>query len=152
MPKTTALAPMASANVTTAAKVKPRGFAQHADSEPHILHQRFKEMTTHGLVAFLFESLTGSKLDASLSLCLSAVNAGAFQIVCPILDVRAKLLFHIFGNLGTMKESGGKGAKVGGEIHISSGRAARAAVMAVDSRFQPSVSSRNRLRPAAVSS
>jgi hypothetical protein len=109
-------------------------------------------MAAHGLVAFLFESLTGSKLDASLSLCLGAIKAGTFQIVCTTLDVGAKLFFHILGNFRTMKESGGMGAKVRREIHISSGRAARAAVMAMARRFQPSVSSRNRLRPAAVSS
>jgi hypothetical protein len=109
-------------------------------------------MAAHGLVAFLFESLTGSKLDARLSLCPGAIKAGTFQIVCPILDMGALLLFHIFANLGTMKESGSQGANVGREVHISSGRAARAAVMAVARRFQPSVSSRKRLRPAAVSS
>ncbi len=103
-------------------------------------------------MAFLFESLAGPKLDASLSLCLGTIKAGTFQIVCTILDVGAKLFFHIFGNFRTMKEFGGKGAKVGREIHISSGRAARAVVMAMARRFQPSVSSRNRLRPAAVSS
>ncbi len=78
MPKTTALAPMARANVTTAAKVKPGDLRNIADSEPHILHQRLNEMAAHRLVAFLFESLTGSKLDASLSLCPGAIKAGTF--------------------------------------------------------------------------
>src|SRR5579859_1484817 len=109
-------------------------------------------MAAHGLVTLLFESLAGSKLDARLPFCLGAIKPTTFQIVGTILDVRAKLFFHILGDFRTMKEPGGKGAKVGGEVHISSGRAARAVVMAVARRFQPSVSSRNRLRPAAVSS
>src|ERR1700750_765349 len=109
-------------------------------------------MSAHSLVAFLFESLTGSKFHASLSLRLSAVKAGTFQIIRTILDVGAELFLYIFSNFKRMKESGGNGASVGWNVHISSGRAARAAVMAVARRFQPSVSSRNRLRPAAVSS
>src|SRR5579862_4388302 len=107
-------------------------------------------MAAHGLVAFFFESLAGAKLDTCLSFCLGASQPAAFQIVSTILDMGAKLLFHLLCNVGTMKPSGGKRAKVGEEVHISSGRAARAAVMAVARRFQPSVSSRNRLRPAAV--
>ena len=49
--------------------------AQHPQSEPDILHQRFEKVTTHCFVAFLFVSLTAAKLDPRLAFRLRPIEA-----------------------------------------------------------------------------
>ena len=105
-----------------------------------------------GFVAFLFESRMAAELDVRAALCLGTIHAGTFQIVRAMLDVRAKFLFHLGVDLRTLEQSGDAEANPVEEFHSSSGRAASAEAIASTSRFQPSVSSSSRLRPAAVSS
>ena len=100
----------------------------------------------------LFVLLAAAELDARAPLCLGASHAGTLQIVGAVLDVRAKFLLHLGVASGTLKQSGDAEAKRIEEFHISSGCGESADAMAVARRFQLSVSSRRRLRPAAVSS
>ena len=93
-----------------------------------------------------------AKFDARAAFGLGAIQTGSFQIVGAVLDVGAKLLLHVLVELRTMKKPGGDGMKVGQQLHIFSGSAARAEPIAVTRRFHPSVSSRRRLRPVGVSS
>jgi hypothetical protein len=69
-------------------------------------------------------------------------------------DIRQWSLFGPVheGGSGTGRELRANGRRPSQEPYISSGSAAKAEAMAVARRFQPSVSSRKRLRPAAVSS
>src|SRR5580658_10921523 len=109
-------------------------------------------MHTRGFAAFLLESLIAAEFDAGAPLGFSALEAGALEIVGTALDMRAQLILHLRVHLGTVKKSGDAETKRIEKFHISPACAASAAPMAVASRFQLSVSSRRRLRPAVVSS
>src|SRR5438034_207568 len=83
------------------------------------------------------------RLDAARTSAYATVRpvqAGTFQIVGAVLDVRAKLLFYFGVHLRTPEDSGDAGAKRIEEFHISSGCAESAEAMADTSRFQLSVS------------
>jgi len=81
-----------------------------------------------------------------------AGHAGALQVIRSVLDMGAQLFLHFVGKLRAMEKLRGNRAEIGREAHSSSGCAESAAAMAAASRFQLSVSSRRRRRPAAVSS
>ena len=95
MLKTTAFAPMANASVRIATIVKPGDFAQQAKAEAHILQQRLEKMSARRFVRLLPVSLVAAELDARAPLRFRAGQAGALQIIRAMLDVRAKLLFHL---------------------------------------------------------
>ena len=126
--------------------------AEHAEGEAHILEQRVDPLTAERLAAFLREPLGASELDAGAALGLDAIQAGTFEVVGAIPDVRANLFREVNVGLRTMKEPGRQGTKIGQGLHVSCGCAARAEAMAAARRFQPSISSRRRLRPEVVSS
>ena len=63
-------------------------------------------MAAHGFVAFFFESFPRPELDARAAFRLGSIQAGTLQIVGTILDMGAKLFFHVIGDLRTMKKSG----------------------------------------------
>ena len=128
-----------------------RRLAQHAQAEPHIVHHAVEKIAAQRFVAFLFELLLPAELDARAPLGFRPLQAGALQIISPVLDVRAQLLFHLGVDLGTAKQSGNADAKRIEEFHTSSGCGARAEPMAVASRFQLAVSSCRRFCPAGVS-
>ena len=74
------------------------------------------------------------------------------QIIRAVLNVGAELFLDLGVHLRALEESGDAGAKRIEDFHISSGCTESAEAMAAASRFQLLVSSRSRLRPAAVSS
>ena len=131
---------------------KARTLAHHPQTEARVLQQRFDEIAARGFAALLLESLVAAELDACLALGLEPEHTGTLQIVGAVLYVGAKFVVHFPIDPGTFKQSGSEGAERGEESHISSGCTARALAMAVARRFQLSVSSRRRLRPAAVNS
>jgi len=126
--------------------------AQQAESEPRILHERFKEDAAHRFMAFFPVPLIAAELDARASFCLGTIQAGALKIIRAELNMGAKLIVHFIPNLGTMEKLSSNGTNPVQESHTSSGCGASADPMAVANRFQLSVSSRRRLWPAAVSS
>jgi hypothetical protein len=69
-------------------------------------------MAAHRLAAFFSKSLVAAKLDARAAFGFGAGNAGTFQIVDAVLNMRTKFILDLALNPGTMKKSGGKGAKV----------------------------------------
>src|ERR1700727_268704 len=125
--------------------------AQDAESETKILSERFDESAAGCVVALLPESLIAAELDAGAALGRKAGNAGAFQVVRAVLDVRAQFLFQLGVGMGTLEESGDAETDRTEDAHTSSGCVESAAPIAATSRFQLSVSSRKRLRPVAVS-
>ncbi len=101
---------------------------------------------------FLFIFFAAAKLDARSALCLGSIHAGALQIVGAVCNVRAQFLLKFSVDPVTLEQSGDAEAKRVEEVHISSGCCDSADAIAVARRFQLSVSSRKRLRPAAVNS
>src|SRR5580700_2862571 len=127
-------------------------FAQHAEGEAKILEKGFDGLAAEGCVRIFTEFLVAAELDAGAAFRFGAGQAGALEIVGAELDVGAEFLFRFDHDFGAVEEFGSEGAKIGQEFHTSSSRAVRTAVMASARRVQPSVSSRRRLRPVAVSS
>jgi hypothetical protein len=127
-------------------------FAQHTQANEYILNHGLKQLATHRLAAFFAESFIAAELDARPAFCLDVGQAGTFQIVDAVLDVRRKLFPYFALSSRAMKESVAEGAKVSNQLHISSGRAARAQAMAAARRFHGSASSGKRLRAADVRS
>jgi hypothetical protein len=74
------------------------------------------------------------------------------KIVGTMLDMRAKFLLHLRAHLRALEESGHAKANGVEDFHTSSDCGASAAPIAAARRFQLAVSSRRRLRPAAMSS
>src|SRR6266478_4404585 len=95
---------------------------------------------------------TAAEFDAGAALGFGARKTGALEIVSAMLNVGAQLVFYLGVHLRTMEESGDAEAKQVKEFHASSDCAASAVPIAVARRFQLSVSTRRRLRPATVSS
>ena len=125
---------------------------EHAQAETQVLGQRLEERAAHRLADFLLDLRVPAELDPRATLGLGPLDARAHEIVGAKLDVRAQLRVHVGVDRGAPKELVDRRAKVGQELHASPGRAARTEAMAVARRFHPSVSSRSRPRPAAVSS
>src|SRR5580698_2513242 len=109
-------------------------------------------MCSRNFAAFLFESLVTAKLNARSPFRFRFTHPGALQVRRPVLDMRAKLLFHFTFHLGAMEKTGNKRTKGMQKTHTSSGRAFNAEPIAAARRFHPSSSSRKRLRPPAVNS
>src|ERR1700741_1154276 len=123
------------------------GLAQHAQSEAQIRKQRFEKVASQCSMRFFLVVLVAAKLDACTPLRLGASQARTHKIVGTAADMRAKLLVHVFGDLRTAKELGSNGTKIREEFHIFSGCAPSTEAIAEARRFQPSCSSRSRLRP-----
>ena len=102
-------------------------------------------------MAFLFEPSMAAEFETGAAFRFGASEPGAFEIVGAVLDVRAQLLFEVIFDRRAVKQAAGEGTQGSRKSHISSGSAARAEAMAVARRFQPSASSRRRLRPCGVS-
>ena len=68
--------------------------AHHPQSETHVLLKRFAEVDAGSFAAFLFESLIASELDACPALGFRLGQAGTFQIVCAVLEMRSQLVLH----------------------------------------------------------
>ena len=103
-------------------------------------------------MALLAKALVSTELDARAAFGFGTRDAGTFEIVRAVLDVGAQLFFHLSVELGTMEERGDAEAECVEEFHASSGCSESAEPMAATRRFQLSVSSRKRFRPAVVSS
>ncbi len=101
---------------------------------------------------FFSRLLPAAELDVCAALRLCTSQAGTFKVIGAVLDVGTEFLLDLGVHLGTLEESGDAEAKRSEEIHTSSGCTDSAEVMAATRRFQLAVSSRRRLRPAAVSS
>jgi hypothetical protein len=127
-------------------------FAQHAEREAQVLPERFDERSTRCFLTLLSESRMAAEFEAGAALGFRAAKTGALEIVSTMLDVGAKFVVHFRAHLRAMKERGDAEAKRVEEFHASSNCAPSAAPIAFARRFQLSVSSRRRLRPAAVSS
>ena len=100
---------------------EPGRLAQQSQAETQILHQRLKEIAAERFVAFLSKTRVSPELDAGAPFCLAAIYARALQIVGAVLDVRAKLLLHLLGDLDGMKKFSANRAKIGQDFHSSSG-------------------------------
>ena len=74
MLNTTALAPMASARVTTAAQTKPWRLAQNPYGKAKIPAKTSEKTAAQRLVALLFVSLFGAEFDARLPLGVCAIQ------------------------------------------------------------------------------
>ena len=131
---------------------EPRRLAQHLQAESRIAPRRFDPESSLLFSTFLFVFLAPAELNTRATRGFVSWETAAFEIVCTILDVRPKFLFHLAFQVRAMKEFGRKRPNRSPEFHISSGWVPRAAPMAATRRFQLSASSRNRFRPAAVSS
>ena len=135
---------------------KSRRLAQHAQAHTHILAERLDKVPAERFVNLFFVFLAAAKLDAGAALGIGAGRPDALEIVGAELDVRAELVVHIGADLRALEDGVDAEAKRGKswkilEVHISSVCGPRADAMAPASRFQLLVSSRRRLRPAAVS-
>jgi len=65
-----------------------RRFAQHPQAVARIVYQSLDEVAAERFVAFLLESPVGAELDARAAFRFGTIQAGPFQIVSAILDVR----------------------------------------------------------------
>src|SRR5579864_1709459 len=128
------------------------GLEKYAECVARVLHERFEEMSAQDFARFLFILLIAAKFHARTALGFRARDTRALEIVGAVLDVRAKFLVHLGVEAGAIKENCGERAKRGEEFHTSSGCVPRTEAIADTRRFQPSASSRKRLRPAEVSS
>src|SRR5580700_716106 len=94
--------------------------AQHAESEAHILYERFHECSTCRFAGFLLIADVTTELDTRTTLGFGARKTGALEIVSTMLNVGAKLLLHLGIHLRTLEESGDAEAKRVQEFHTSS--------------------------------
>jgi hypothetical protein len=102
-------------------------------------------------VRFLPVVFIPAEVDTGAAFCFSAAEAGTLEIVRAVLDVRAEFLLQLRVAIKTPEESGQAEAEGTEDGHTSSGCVERAAVMAMTSRFQLSVSSCRLRWPPAVS-
>src|SRR5262249_44040821 len=125
---------------------------EHAQAIANVLAERLEEGAAHGVARLLLVAQLAAELEPGTALGFGARETGPLQVVGAVLDVRAQLRLDLLVHAPAAEEPGDEAADVCNRAHVPSGWAARTVAIAVASRFQPSVSSRNRPRPAAVSS
>jgi hypothetical protein len=97
--------------------------AQNPERKLYVLKERLHEMPADGFIAFLFISFASAKLYAGPSFGFCPAHSIAFQIVRPVLNMRAKLLVHVCTHFGALEDSSDANAKRIEDLHISSTRA-----------------------------
>ena len=93
-PKTTALAPMASVSVRTAAIVNPGDLRKNTKAEAQILEQCREVIAAKRLMRLRSELFLTAEFDTGPALSFNTIKARAFKIVGAVLNVAANLFLN----------------------------------------------------------
>ena len=126
------------------------GPSQGPRRQAKIAAQVVEQAQVARFTALFLVRLDRPELQSGLSLGFRSRQAAPGQIVGADLDVGAKLLFHVPLEPRAADESVEPRAQARPHGHASSALARNAAAIADTRRFQPSVSSWRRFRPAPV--
>ncbi|PYS40341.1 MAG: hypothetical protein DMF71_13495, partial [Acidobacteria bacterium] len=81
-----------------------RRFAQHSKAEAHVLHQNIDKIAAQLFAAFLFETFRTPELYPGATFRFDSIQPGPHKVIRAMLDVGAKLLFHLALGLRPMEK------------------------------------------------